>query len=113
MTEWVNFFSFDAMGRIAYGHDFGMLKRGEDTVEVEGQSTSLKALHNAMKALGVLGPVPWLFRMIGQTGAGGEIRAFFHWCHDAMHMKQRVCLSIYRCSHIPSYPSPIHTTTTI
>ncbi|OMP85179.1 Cytochrome P450 67 [Diplodia seriata] len=93
MTEWVNFFSFDAMGRIAYNHDFGMLKNGVDTVSVEGRSTSLKALHSAMKALGVLGPVPWLFRMIGQTGAGGEITAFFQWCHEAMHMKQRVRLT--------------------
>ncbi|KKY13957.1 putative benzoate 4-monooxygenase cytochrome [Diplodia seriata] len=99
MTEWVNFFSFDAMGRIAYNHDFGMLKNGVDTVSVEGRSTSLKALHSAMKALGVLGPVPWLFRMIGQTGAGGEITAFFQWCHEAMHMKQRV-------RHLPS-PTPI------
>lgn len=90
MTNWVNFFSFDAMGRIAYNHDFGMLKRGEGTVEAEGRSTSLKVLHAAMKIIGTLGPVPWLFRMLSQTGGGGEIGAFFQWCNDAIHMKQRV-----------------------
>ncbi|KAH7052356.1 cytochrome P450 [Macrophomina phaseolina] len=89
MTDWVNFFSFDAMGRISYSTDFGMLKRGEGTVEVDGRSTSLKVLHEAMKALGLLGPVPWLFRMIGQAGGGGEINTFFDWCYQAMQLKQR------------------------
>ncbi|KAK7700921.1 hypothetical protein SLS57_011932 [Botryosphaeria dothidea] len=89
MTDWVNFFSFDAMGRIAYNHDFGMLERGEGTVEAEGRSTSLKVLHAAMKIIGTLGAVPWLFRMLSQTGGGGEIGAFFQWCNDAIHMKQR------------------------
>ncbi|KAB2573294.1 Averantin hydroxylase [Lasiodiplodia theobromae] len=89
MTSWVNFFSFDAMGRIAYNVDFGMLKRGEGTVKMEGRSTSLKVLHDAMKVFGIIGAVPWLFRMISQTGGGGEIKTFFEWCNSAMEMKQR------------------------
>ncbi|KAK0645261.1 Cytochrome P450 750A1 [Lasiodiplodia hormozganensis] len=89
ITSWVNFFSFDAMGRIAYNVDFGMLKRGEGTVKMEGRSTSLKVLHDAMKVFGIIGAVPWLFRMISQTGGGGEIKTFFEWCNAAMEMKQR------------------------
>ncbi|GME64813.1 Cytochrome P450 [Neofusicoccum parvum] len=43
-----------------------------------------------MKAFGIIGPVPWLFRMISQTGGGGgEISTFFQWCNDAIRMKQK------------------------
>ncbi|EOD44250.1 putative cytochrome p450 protein [Neofusicoccum parvum UCRNP2] len=88
ISEWVGFFAFDTMGRVAYSQDFGMLDRGEGTVEVDGRSTSISALHETTKVFGILGPVPWLIKMIIQTNLAGELAAFQQWCHSTMKYKQ-------------------------
>lgn len=89
LTDWISFFTFDAMGRVAYNHEFGMIKDGKGTVTVEGKTTSLDALRATMQMYGIFGPVPWLFKMIGQIGLVGEMAIFFKWCHDTMRMKQK------------------------
>ncbi|EKG22458.1 Cytochrome P450 [Macrophomina phaseolina MS6] len=89
LTDWISFFAFDVMGRVAYNHEFGMIKDGKGTVSVEGKATSLEALRATMKMYGIFGPVPWFFKMIGQIGLVGEMAIFFQWCHETMRMKQK------------------------
>lgn len=90
LTDWISFFAFDTMGRVAYNQEFGMIKNGKGTVAVEGKATSLEALRATMKMYGIFGPVPWFFRMISQIGLIGEMAIFFQWCHDTMRAKQKV-----------------------
>lgn len=90
LTDWVSFFAFDAMGRVAYNHEFGMVKNGKGIVSVEGKATGLEALRATMKMYGIFGPVPWFFKMISQIGMIGEMAIFFQWCHDTMRIKQKV-----------------------
>lgn len=90
VADWVSFFAFDTMGRVAYDHDFGMLHRGRGTVEIDGKTTSIAALHATTKVFGILGPVPWLIKMIIQTNLASQLAAFQHWCHNTMRKKQQV-----------------------
>ncbi|KAL1649145.1 hypothetical protein SLS58_001717 [Diplodia intermedia] len=89
LTDWISFFAFDVMGRVAYNHEFGMIKGGKGTVTIEGKATSLEALRATMKMYGIFGPVPWFFKMISQIGLIGEMAIFFQWCHDTMRLKQK------------------------
>ncbi|OJD29609.1 cytochrome p450 [Diplodia corticola] len=89
LTDWISFFAFDAMGRVAYNQEFGMVKGGKGTVSIEGKATSVEALRATMKMYGIFGPVPWFFKMISQIGLIGEMAIFFQWCHDTMRLKQK------------------------
>ncbi|KAL0253146.1 hypothetical protein SLS55_010599 [Diplodia seriata] len=89
LTDWISFFAFDVMGRVAYNQEFGMVKGGKGTVTIEGKATSVEALRATMKMYGIFGPVPWFFKMISQIGLIGEMAIFFQWCHDTMRLKQK------------------------
>ncbi|KAK7701956.1 hypothetical protein SLS57_011559 [Botryosphaeria dothidea] len=89
LTDWMGYFTFDAMGRVAYNQDFGMIERGEGTVEIDGRSTSIQTLHEMIKIFGVLSVVPWLIRMIVEMNLSSELAAFHQWCHDTMKSKQK------------------------
>jgi tryprostatin B 6-hydroxylase len=55
VTKWFNLYSFDVMGRLAFGKDFSMLDSGE-------RHWALKLLTDAM-ATGALQPPMWAFRV--------------------------------------------------
>ncbi|KAF4544390.1 Cytochrome P450 [Lasiodiplodia theobromae] len=89
LTDWISFFAFDAMGRVAYSQEFGMIRDGKGSVTFAGKTTSHEALRATMKMYGIFGPVPWLFKMISQIGLVGEMATFFQWCHSTMRTKQQ------------------------
>ena len=56
VTKWFNLYSFDVMGRLAFGKDYGMLDSGE-------KHWALQLLSDGMAPLGLNFPT-WLFRML-------------------------------------------------
>ena len=56
VTKWFNLYSFDVMGRLAFGKDYGMLDSGE-------KHWALQLLSDGMEPLGLNLPT-WLFRML-------------------------------------------------
>ncbi|KAK7513236.1 cytochrome P450 [Phyllosticta citriasiana] len=88
-TEWMSFFSFDAMGDVPYGRDFKMLAKGHGTIESrDGKEAKISHMHAAMKMVGVLSSVPWMIRMFAQTEMAGDYSVLMNWCKDTMREKQ-------------------------
>ncbi|KAK7537322.1 cytochrome P450 [Phyllosticta citribraziliensis] len=88
-TDWMSFFSFDAMGDLAYGRDFKMLAKGHGTIESDdGKEAKISHMHSALKMVGVLSSVPWMIRMLAQTDMAGDYSIFMNWCKDKMREKQ-------------------------
>lgn len=74
VSRWFNFFSFDVMGDVGFGRNFGMLESGEK-LEV------LKKLEDGQKGLGVFGVVPWLFMILTRIPwIRKEHNVFVKWC---------------------------------
>jgi len=72
-----NLYSFDAMGRLAFGKDYGMLDSGE-------KQEALDLLSEGMQPLAHLLPI-WLFRMLVQTpGLGAGFQKFVQFCIDEL-----------------------------
>ncbi|KAK8201410.1 cytochrome P450 [Phyllosticta capitalensis] len=89
ITSWLGFFSFDAMGDIAYGRDFKMLEKGHGTIEsADGKEAKVEHMHAALKFVGILSSVPWLIRMFAQTEIAGDYSVFMEWCKEKMREKQ-------------------------
>ena len=55
-TTLFQFYAFDVMGSFAYGKDFDLMRTGQ-------LSFAIKMLGDGMAAVGLLAPVPWLFRI--------------------------------------------------
>jgi cytochrome P450 len=56
VTKWFNLYSFEVMGRLAFGKDYGMLDSGE-------KHWAIQLLSDGMAPLGLNLP-PWFFRML-------------------------------------------------
>jgi hypothetical protein len=73
-SRWFNYLSFDVMGDVGFGKNFGMLDQGEK-VEV------LRKLEDGQKGLGVFGVVPWLFMVLTKIPSiRKEHDVFVEWC---------------------------------
>ncbi|KAF2160726.1 hypothetical protein M409DRAFT_70258 [Zasmidium cellare ATCC 36951] len=73
VTKWFNLFSFDAMGLLAFGRDYGMLDKGEKPHELE-------MLDEGMQPLAYRFP-SWFFRMLTQIpGLGEGYNKFVKFC---------------------------------
>lgn len=85
ITDWSMFFSFDTMGEVGFGKDFGNLVNGIE-------HSAIRPIHEHIKMVGVLSPIPWLLYLLssipGATGAYAEI---FNFCSDEIKAKQKVC----------------------
>ncbi|KAL4910296.1 hypothetical protein BDW74DRAFT_186367 [Aspergillus multicolor] len=80
-TKWSMFLSFDIMGTVGFGKEFNNLSTG---VEHPG----IKAVHDHMAILGVMGHIPWLLNIIGHLpGATSAMAEFFSWCEDEIVQK--------------------------
>jgi tryprostatin B 6-hydroxylase len=53
----MHYYSFDVMGSVAFGHSFDMLTSGKT-------HSALQQLIDAMRPLGLLTPVPWMFCLL-------------------------------------------------
>jgi len=73
------------MGDIGFGKSWG-------TLESEEMHGTISQLHAAMVPLGVLGPVPWLLRLLtGLPGVTKALQEFMDWCWDKLAEKKKVC----------------------
>jgi len=77
VTKWFNLYSFDVMGRLAFGKDYGMLDSGE-------KHMALQLLSDGMQPLAYLLPI-WLGRMLTAIPfLGAGILKFLKFCVDEL-----------------------------
>ena len=98
-TEWFHFFTFDVMADLAFGAPFGMLKSGEKArtsvtscllISDIFQHEDLKLLQVGMAPLGFLGPIPWLFSILGSLPLPLPQMKFFEWTDEQMEARKKV-----------------------
>ncbi|PYH85341.1 cytochrome P450 [Aspergillus uvarum CBS 121591] len=83
-TAWSMFVSFDVMGDVGFGKDFGNLTTGVE-------HPAIKGIHDHMAVLGVLGHVPWFLNLASRfPGATAAYSGFFKWCGDEIERKQKI-----------------------
>ncbi|KAJ5758202.1 Cytochrome P450 [Penicillium nucicola] len=73
ITPWFNYYSFDVMGDMAFGHSFDMLLTGED-------SYILRQVHDDMKKIGLFSHLTWLFPFVKRTpGVNKDYLKLWKW----------------------------------
>lgn len=94
ITKWAMFYSFDVIGEVAFSKDFGNLMTGTE-------HSALIPIHEHIKALGVLSPVPWLMNILTCLPAASNIYTeIFAFCADEIQAKQKVTLPCVDPGHI-------------
>ncbi|EKM57284.1 uncharacterized protein PHACADRAFT_254974 [Phanerochaete carnosa HHB-10118-sp] len=58
ISHWMNLFGFDLIGHVAFGHEFGMLKAGED------DDGLMRRVEDGVYATAVLSQTPWILPFI-------------------------------------------------
>ncbi|KAH7056899.1 putative cytochrome P450 [Macrophomina phaseolina] len=82
-TEWISWLSYDIMGVVGYGKDFGNLRSAHEHAAVKG-------LREAMISFGVLRQVPWLGNFLAHfPGGEGPMGPFAKYCKDLVAEKRR------------------------
>ena len=77
VSKWFNLYSFDAMGLLAFGREYGMLTRGEKPAELE-------LLTEGMAPLALRLP-PWFFRTLTAIpGLAAGYHKFIQFCVDEL-----------------------------
>ena len=75
-SAWLNYWSFDVMGDLAFGKSFGMLKTGKNHYAIDW-------LERSMFLLGLFSPIPWAMP-VGAIAplVGASFRRFIQWCNE-------------------------------
>ncbi|EME82006.1 uncharacterized protein MYCFIDRAFT_215553, partial [Pseudocercospora fijiensis CIRAD86] len=77
LTKWFNLFSFDAMGLLAFGRDYGMLDKGEKPHELEMLDEGMQPLAYRMPS--------WFFRLLTHIpAAAAGYQKFVKFCIDEL-----------------------------
>ncbi|KAF5244087.1 hypothetical protein FANTH_7842 [Fusarium anthophilum] len=80
-SNWLNFYSFDVMGDLAFGKSFNMLRDGVNHY-------FLSSLHGSMKMVGALAHISWVIPILKLIPAvNSEDRQFWAWISDDEQMK--------------------------
>jgi cytochrome P450 family 628 len=88
VTEWINFLAFDAMGTLAFGKSFLMLKHAS-------YHEKLEQLESMKKVGGVLLCAPWLLVLIRNLPLlRGKTMAWIDWCRQELEEAKKVNLRI-------------------
>ncbi|KAL1640915.1 hypothetical protein SLS58_006531 [Diplodia intermedia] len=75
-TKWAMLLTFDIMGAVGFGTDFGGLETG-------AEHPAIKGIHDHMAVLAVAATVPWLLNLAGKIpGATKGYAPFFEWCAE-------------------------------
>ncbi|KAL9110566.1 MAG: hypothetical protein Q9227_004924 [Pyrenula ochraceoflavens] len=83
VTTWTMLLTFDVMGEIGFGKDFGGLETGHE-------HPAIKAIHNHMKFLSITVTVPWLLNLLSRIpGATAGYAPLFKWCMNEVKTKQQ------------------------
>jgi cytochrome P450 len=77
VTKWFMLYSFDVMGRLAFGKNYGMLESGV-------QHDALHLMTEGMAPLGIMPPT-WLFKLlVSIPGLSAGYQKFVKFCNDEM-----------------------------
>ncbi|KAF2501920.1 putative P450 monooxygenase [Lophium mytilinum] len=77
-SRWMNYYSFDVMGDLAFGKSFDMLKNGQSHFAID-------LLNKAQGAFGLLSPAVWVFRILTRMPIiSADYKAFVAWCENQM-----------------------------
>jgi cytochrome P450 len=84
ISNWINFYSFDVMGDIAFSRSFGMLAKGEE-------NDIIKNLHASMAPLSYLRQLSWVFAIILRTSVGVKATLnFMAWASKILKERKKV-----------------------
>ena len=87
ISMWLNYYSFDVMGDLAFGKSFNMLESGSAHWVME-------LLEAAMLPMGFLMPTTWLIPVLAHAPLlGNEYRRFFAWCAEQIIQRQSMKVS--------------------
>ncbi|KAF2139216.1 uncharacterized protein K452DRAFT_275327 [Aplosporella prunicola CBS 121167] len=82
-TAWSMYMSFDIMGEIGFGKDFGCVASGEEHIAIKG-------LHDHMNILGIMSNMPWALNVLARVpGATAGYADLFGWCSSQVHVKKK------------------------
>ncbi|KAJ4321021.1 hypothetical protein N0V94_003079 [Neodidymelliopsis sp. IMI 364377] len=82
-TAWSMFFSFDVMGDLSFGQDFGNLATGKE-------HPGIRSMHSYLWLFGVLSPVPWLMNLLmALPGAARALIDLDSVCLDVLERKEK------------------------
>ncbi|OJD28825.1 cytochrome p450 [Diplodia corticola] len=103
-TQWIAMLTYDLMGVVAFGKDFGSLHATKE-------NPAIKGLRESRRALGVLFPVPWLINMLHNTPGlanAGAMALFRNYCAGLVEEK-RATLQSHPESATPPPPNDVMT----
>ncbi|OJD33853.1 cytochrome p450 [Diplodia corticola] len=82
-TMWSMLLTFDIMGSVGFGKDFGGLKSGIE-------HPAIKGIHDHMEILGIMATVPWLLNIASKIpGATAGYAPFRDWCDEQVRTKHQ------------------------
>lgn len=85
-SDWLNFYSFDVMGDLAFGKSFNMLRDGVNHY-------FLSSLHGSMKMVGALAHISWVIPILKLIPAvNSEDRQFWAWISGQVEERSKVRL---------------------
>lgn len=84
IAEWISWLSYDIMGIVGYGKDFGNLRTGTEHHTVAG-------MRKAMLGMGTLKPVPWVANFLSHfPGGQGAMGPFSKHAKKLVEEKRKV-----------------------
>ncbi|KAF9772798.1 hypothetical protein IL306_009483 [Fusarium sp. DS 682] len=82
-SNWLNFYSFDVMGDLAFGKSFNMLRDGVNHY-------FLTSLHDSMKMVGALAHISWIIPILKLIPAvSAEDRKFWAWIESQVEERSK------------------------
>ncbi|KAF5663557.1 cytochrome P450 monooxygenase [Fusarium denticulatum] len=83
-SDWLNFYSFDVMGDLAFGKSFNMLRDGVNHY-------FLSSLHGSMKMVGALAHISWVIPILKLIPAvNSEDRQFWAWISGQVEERSKM-----------------------
>ena len=84
INDWLNFYSFDAMGDVGFNRSFDMVEKGrEDDI--------IKLLHDGMGILSVSLHIAWALTLALQTGVGAKaVHEHLEWSRKVLEQRIKV-----------------------
>ncbi|KAI1660589.1 cytochrome P450 [Daldinia decipiens] len=81
-TAWSMYLTFDVMGEVGFGKDFGCVSSGTN-------HPAIQSIRDHMHILGVLSHIPWLLNIVGRIpGASKSYRPLFSYCQSQVEKKR-------------------------
>jgi hypothetical protein len=100
-SRWLNFYSFDVMGDLAFGESFNLLKSGENHF-------ALQLLQQGMKPVGILTPIPWILPILLKIpGAANGTKIFTSFIEGQAAHRRKVSVGPWDRGIPHAYPCEV------